>query len=83
MVKRPVKGIAEFEEARSDVASVRYQAYLTAGVERWREYREQLAPTGKKPDPLYHDEYHRRCRRRWRLAAENLPTDFGGDNKRW
>src|SRR5260221_4964527 len=48
VVKRPVKGIANFEEARSDVASVRYQAYLTAGVERWREYREQLAPTGNK-----------------------------------
>src|SRR5438132_1451611 len=40
VVKRPAKGIADFEEARSDVASVRYQAYLTAGVERWREYRD-------------------------------------------
>src|SRR5205807_1511832 len=49
VVKRPVKGIADFEEAKSDVASVRYQAYLTAGVERWREYREQLAPLEKKP----------------------------------
>ena len=28
---------------------MRYQAYLTAGVERWREYRDQLAPLGKKP----------------------------------
>ncbi|HYT35849.1 MAG TPA: DEAD/DEAH box helicase family protein, partial [Ktedonobacteraceae bacterium] len=43
VVKRPVKGVADFEEARSDVASVRYRVYLTAGVERWREYREQLA----------------------------------------
>ncbi len=28
---------------------MKYQAYLTAGVERWREYREQLASLGRKP----------------------------------
>jgi type III restriction enzyme len=50
VVKRPMKGITSgLEEARSDVASVKYQGYLTAGVERWREYREQLKPLGKKP----------------------------------
>lgn len=49
VVKRPVKGIAQIEEARSKIASVRYGGYLTAGVERWKEYREQLAPLGKKP----------------------------------
>ncbi len=50
IVKRPIKGIAtDIQEARSDIASTRYQAYLTAGVERWREYREQLKPLGKKP----------------------------------
>lgn len=26
-----------------------YQAYLTAGVERWREYRDQLTPLARKP----------------------------------
>lgn len=49
IVKRPMKGIAKIAEARSDVASVRYKAYLVAGVERWREYREQLKPLKKKP----------------------------------
>lgn len=50
VVKRPVKGIAGgLEEAKSDIASTRYQAYLTAGVERWREYREILAPMNCKP----------------------------------
>ena len=50
VVKRPLKGIAQgITEQRSDVASTRYQAYLAAGVERWKEYREQLAPLGKKP----------------------------------
>jgi type III restriction enzyme len=39
---------AGITEQPSDVASVR-QAYLTAGFERWREYRDQLAPLGKKP----------------------------------
>ena len=50
IVKRPMKGVAVgIAEAPSDVASTRYEAYLTAGVERWKEYREQLAPLGKKP----------------------------------
>src|SRR5271168_2517516 len=49
IVKRPMKGIARITEAKSDHASVRYRAYLAAGVERWREYREQLKPLKKKP----------------------------------
>jgi len=49
IVKRPVKGIADIQEARSDIASVRYEGFLTAGVERWREYQKQLKPLGKKP----------------------------------
>jgi type III restriction enzyme len=50
VVKRPMKGVtAGMDEPRSDVASVKYQGYITAGVERWREYREQLKPLGKKP----------------------------------
>jgi type III restriction enzyme len=49
IVKRPVKGIAQIQETPSDIASVRYQGFLTAGVERWKEYRDQLAPINKKP----------------------------------
>ncbi len=50
IVKRPMKGIAKgIQEQRSDLASVKYRAYITAGVQRWREYLEQLAPLGKKP----------------------------------
>jgi type III restriction enzyme len=50
IVKRPLKGVAKgISEQKSEVASTRYQAYLAAGVERWKEYREQLAPFGKKP----------------------------------
>jgi len=49
IVKRPMKGVAKIQEPKSDVASVRYRAYLAAGVERWREYKEQLEPLKKKP----------------------------------
>ena len=50
VVKRPLKGIAkDIGEQRSDIASTRYQAYLAAGVERWKEYREQLQPLNRKP----------------------------------
>jgi type III restriction enzyme len=50
IVKQPMKGITVgLKDQASDIASVRYQAYLTAGVERWREYRGKLEPLGKKP----------------------------------
>src|ERR1022692_3278515 len=50
VVKRPLKGIAKgITEQRSDIASTRYQAYLAAGVERWKEYRDQLKTIGEKP----------------------------------
>ncbi len=49
IVKRPIKGISKIDEARSDIATTRYKGFLTAGVERWKEYSEQLAPLKKKP----------------------------------
>lgn len=49
IVKRPLKGIAKIEEARSDLPEVQYRGYLTAAVERWKEYRDQLTPLHKKP----------------------------------
>jgi len=50
VVKSPLKGIAKgIVEPKTDVASTRYQAYLAAGVERWKEYRDQLKPLGKRP----------------------------------
>src|SRR5579885_422629 len=49
IVKRPMKGIAHIDEQKSDYASVRYRGHLTAAVERWREYREQLSLLKRKP----------------------------------
>ena len=80
LVKTPIKGVTKgITEIPSDVASTRYQAYLTAGVERWREYREQLAPLGKKPllfvmmnDTTEADDVENFLRDRY-------PQEFGGD----
>lgn len=49
VVKRPYKGVADIPVAQSDDASVRYRGFLVAGVQRWREYRDQLAPVDKRP----------------------------------
>jgi type III restriction enzyme len=49
IVKRPMKGIAKIELGKSEYASVKYKGYLTAAVERWKEYRNQLKPLNKKP----------------------------------
>ena len=49
VVKRPLKGISHIEEAKSDLVTVRYEGFLTAGIERWKEYYEQLKPLKHKP----------------------------------
>ena len=49
IVKRPIKGISKIDESKSDIASVRYKGFITAGVERWKEYKDQLEPLKKKP----------------------------------
>lgn len=50
IVKRPVLGeLRGAAEVASDDASVRYRQQLGAGVAKWREARNALAPAGKKP----------------------------------
>src|SRR5256712_10728774 len=49
VVKRPMKGIARIEPGKSEDASVKYRGYLSAAVERWKEYRDQLPPLRRKP----------------------------------
>jgi type III restriction enzyme len=80
VVKRPLKGIAQgITEARSNIASTKYEAYLVAGVERWKEYREQLAPLSKKPvlfvmmnDTKEADDVGDWLRKKY-------PSEFGGE----
>ncbi len=49
IVKRPMKGIAKIPISYAESASIKYRGYLTAAVERWKEYRDQLAPLKRKP----------------------------------
>ena len=80
IVKRPLKGVAKgIIEQRSEIASTRYQAYLTAGVERWREYRDQLAPLGKKPIlfVMMNDTAEADDVGDW--LRQKYPAEFGGD----
>jgi type III restriction enzyme len=80
IVKRPVKGVSSgIQEQQSAIASVRYRSYLTAGVERWREYREQLAPLDKKPilfvmmnDTAEADDVED-------YLKKTYPSEFGGE----
>ena len=44
IVKRPIKGISKIEEAKSDIANVRYQGFLTAGVQRCSRSRHCQRP---------------------------------------
>lgn len=79
-VKRPLKGIAQgISEQRSDVASTRYQAYLAAGVERWKEYREQLRPYNRKPVlfVMMNDTDDADDVGDW--LQKKYPSEFGGD----
>jgi len=79
IVKRPMKGIAHITEAKSDYASVRYQGYLAAAVERWREYREQLTPLKQKPILfiMMNDTEEADDVASW--LREKYPAEFGGE----
>jgi type III restriction enzyme len=81
IVKRPVKGIAELDEGKSTVASVRYQGYLTAGVERWREYRDELSKTGKKPILFIMMNTTEEAEDVGDWLCKKYPSEFGGANK--
>ena len=79
VVKRPVKGIAQIEEAKSDIASVRYSGFLTAAVERWREYAEQLSPLNKKPILFIMMNSTEEADDIGDWLRTKYPTQFGGD----
>jgi len=79
IVKRPMKGIARIVEAKSDYASVRYRGYLTAAVERWREYRDQLTKMKRKPVlfVMMNETDEADDVAAW--LREKYPAEFGGD----
>jgi type III restriction enzyme len=80
VVKRPLKGIAKgIVEQRSEVASTRYQAYLAAGVGRWKEYREKLMPVKKKPVLFVMMNSTNDADDVADWLQKKYPSEFGGD----
>jgi type III restriction enzyme len=80
IVKRPLKGVAKgITEQPSEMASTRYQAYLAAGVERWKEYRDQLAPLGRKPALFIMMNETAEADDVGDWLQKKYPAEFGGD----
>ena len=80
IVKQPIRGeIQGAGEAASDDAAIRYGAYITAAVNRWREYRDQLAPLGKKPVLFAMLERARDADAVGEHLRNIYSNDFGGD----
>ncbi len=79
VVKRPMKGVAKIQEPKSTIASVRYKPYLTAGVERWKEYRDLLKPLKKKPVLfiMLSDTTEAEDVGHW--LRDKYPAEFGGE----
>jgi type III restriction enzyme len=77
VVKKPMKGIAKIELGKSSFANVKYRGYLTAAIERWKEYREQLAPLKRKPVLfiMMNDTKDADDVAEWMLSA--YPAEFG------
>jgi type III restriction enzyme len=79
IVKRPYKGVTDLDVVASDIASVKYRGFLAAGVNRWREYREQLAPLGKRPLLFIMLTTNQEADDIGPALAEWYPDEFGGD----
>jgi len=79
IVKRPMKGVAKIQESRSTIASVRYKPYLIAGVERWKEYRDQLKPLKKKPVLFIMLNETDEAEEIGDWLQKKYPNEFGGD----
>jgi type III restriction enzyme len=79
IVKRPVKGISKIEEAKSTVVYKKYEAYLIAGVERWKEYRDQLKPLGKRPILFIMMDSTEEADDIGDWLQKKFPSEFGGD----
>jgi type III restriction enzyme len=79
IVKRPYKGVTDLDVVTSDVASVKYRGFLVAGINRWREYREQLAPFGKRPLLFIMLTSNAEADDVGPWLAEFSPAEFGGE----
>ncbi len=78
IVKRPMKGVAKIELGKSEYASVKYKGYLTAAIERWKEYRNQLKPLNKKPVLFIMMNSTEEADDVAEWIAKAYPAEFGG-----
>lgn len=79
VVKRPIKGVSHIQEARSDIADVKYEGFLTAGVERWKEYASQLATLKKKPVLFIMMNSTAEADQICDWLQRKYPSEFGGE----
>ncbi len=79
IVKRPVKGIADIGEMPSEDTAIQYEPFVIAGIERWREYREQVASTGKKPLLFIMMNKTREADDIGAYLRRKYPDEFAGD----
>ena len=79
IVKRPVKGIADIGEMPSEDTAIKYEPFVIAGIERWREYREQVASTGKKPLLFIMMNKTREADDIGAYLRRKYPDEFAGD----
>ena len=81
IVKRPLKGVGKgLQEVPSDIPSIRYQAYLTAGVERWKEYAAGLSPLNRKPVLFVMASKTTEADDIADYLRRSYPGEFGGDH---
>ena len=79
IVKQPIKGLTSIGEVASDHAHIRFQPFIVAGIERWREYRDQLAPTKKKPLLFIMMNNTREADSIADYLRTRYPDEFGGE----
>ncbi len=79
IVKRPVKGITDIGEMPSSDTAVKYEPFIIAGIERWREYREQLEAMDKKPLLFIMMNKTREADDIGAYLRSKFPEEFAGD----
>ena len=80
IVKRPIAGeLRGISEPPAGDASVRYGGYITAAVNRWAEYRDNLKPLNKKPVLFAMLENSKDADDVGEHLRRTYPGDFGGD----
>ncbi|MDE2775570.1 MAG: DEAD/DEAH box helicase family protein [Chloroflexota bacterium] len=79
IVKNPVKGITDIGPMPSNDTAIKYEPYIIAGIERWREYREQLESMDKKPLLFIMMNKTREADDIAAYLRRKFPDEFAGD----